>query len=72
MTPTYETCRHCGAWQNTGLLGETCTACCRPMVDTENRTSAPKNDTPAASPIVGRKIFRSASLRRAETPANTV
>jgi hypothetical protein len=66
---THEKCSHCGAWQRIDVLGPVCTSCGRCMVDSvENRTPA-KNDTPAPSPIVGRRVFKSASLRELRDPA---
>lgn len=59
--PTYETCRACGSWQRVDLLGPICTSCHKPLVAAfvvvEHQADVP------ASPILSRKVFRSASLR---------
>lgn len=61
MSATYEHCS-CGAWQDISRLGPVCTSCGKPMVAGEHQAG-----DLAASPILSRKIFQSASLR---TPAD--
>jgi len=68
VTATYEICRHpgCGNWQRVDILGDICTSCGRLMVGSRNDTSAEP-----VSPIVARRVFQSASLRRADLAAGT-
>jgi hypothetical protein len=64
---TYEVCRDkaCGNWQDVSKLGNTCTSCGKPMVAV---VAVERQVAATASPIIGRKVFRSASLRELRDP----
>jgi hypothetical protein len=72
MSPpaTYEVCRDqtCGNWQDVSKLGNICTSCGKPMVAVVAVEYQAVERSAPASPIVGRKVFRSASLRNPGRP----